>query len=182
MEARARKFELDQADPLDVVEKRAQSSRGYWESRRRALPSETPRLESIYVYGVDKLSTNDLLLVFSEHSPQWVEWINDSSANVVFESAAAASAALEAVTEALWAPTVDAALMDDEAPGPDGGVRDPAAVRAMQAWRTLPEAKAHAGKGLQLLFRLSSEQDVKPEVSMARARSGHAVLSTVRSP
>ncbi|KAG8457819.1 hypothetical protein KFE25_005088 [Diacronema lutheri] len=164
MEARARKFEVEQPDPLDVVEKRAQSARGYWEKRRRALPSETPRLDAVYVYGVDKMSTNELLLLFGAHAPQWVEWINDSSANVVFASADAATAALEGSTVMLWAPTVDAALMDDQAPGPDGGTRAPAAVRAMQAWRTLPDAKAHAGKGLQLLFRLSSEQDVKPEV------------------
>jgi hypothetical protein len=152
-------------DPLDVVERRAASAvhKGYWERRRTALPAETPRLESVYVYGVDKLSTNELLLLFHAHSPQWVEWINDSSANVVFADGAAAAAALEASTEPLWAPTVDACLMDDGAAGPDGGAREPQAVRAMQAWRTLPEALAHAGKGLQLLFRLASEQDVKPE-------------------
>lgn len=163
LQERARRFEMQQPDPLEVIELRA-GAKAYWEKRRTAASTETPRPESIYVYGTDKMSTNELLLLFMTHSPQWVEWINDSSANVVFESGAAASAALEGATVALWSAQEDESMITDGAPGPDGGVRDPEAVRAMLSWRTLPDERSAAGKGLQLLFRLSSEQDHKPEV------------------
>lgn len=163
MTERAKRFEMNQPDPLTVVDQRA-GKKGYWEPRRNALPSETPRTESIYAFGTDKLSTNELLLLFMDFEPKWVEWINDSSANVVFADGASAAKALEGATELLWAPAVDEEQMTDGALGPDGGRRDAEAVRAMMSWRTLPAAQAHGGKGLQLLFRLSSEQDVKPEV------------------
>ena len=94
------------------------------------------------------MSTEDLLRYFIEPTvteqdwaPQWVEWVNDSSANVVFGSDMAAAAAAERFTVPLL----------PNAQGVD-----------TQAWRTMPEASAAAGKGLQLLFRIATYEDVKP--------------------
>lgn len=54
------------------------------EKRKEAEESSSSRLDTIHVYGVDLLSTNDIMKYFSAYMPQYVEWINDSSCNVVF--------------------------------------------------------------------------------------------------
>jgi hypothetical protein len=47
---------------------------------RRDAPADLPRREvALYVYGVDVMSTNDLLQYFEAYAPTFVEWINDSS-------------------------------------------------------------------------------------------------------
>ena len=52
------------------------------------------RSEAIYLYGVDYLSTRDCLSYFSAYGPLFVEWINDSSAVVVFSDPASAKRAI----------------------------------------------------------------------------------------
>jgi hypothetical protein len=37
------------------------------------------RYDALYVYGVDKLSTENIFEYFTEYGPTFVEWINDSS-------------------------------------------------------------------------------------------------------
>lgn len=64
---------------------------------RRPLPppgAVARRPEAVYVYGVDVLSTSDLLRYFSEWGPTFVEWLDDSSANVVFADELTAKRAL----------------------------------------------------------------------------------------
>lgn len=43
------------------------------------------RQETLYLYGTDKMSTEDVFKYFVEHKPRFVEWIDDSSCNVVFD-------------------------------------------------------------------------------------------------
>jgi hypothetical protein len=43
------------------------------------------RQETLYLYGTDKMSTEDVFKYFVEYKPQFVEWIDDSSCNVVFD-------------------------------------------------------------------------------------------------
>ena len=96
---------------------------------------EDPRLEAVHIFGTDRMSTEDLLGYFAAEGlapPLSVEWINDSSANVVFSDASAAAAALEQRTVPL----------PPNAQGVD-----------TISWRTLPTELVAAGKGLQLLFR-----------------------------
>lgn len=50
-----------------------------FEERREAAPDAERRPEAIYVYGVDVMSTKDLLTYFGDYGPTFVEWINDSS-------------------------------------------------------------------------------------------------------
>lgn len=113
-----------------------------------ASHEEVARPEALHIFGTDRMSTEDLMLYFitpgvtpQEQAPQWVEWVNDSSANVVFGTAEAAAIAVRERTSALMPNTqgIDTTI-----------------------WRTIPEVAAAAGKGLQLLFRLATTLDVKP--------------------
>ena len=42
------------------------------------------RADTIYLYGVDRMSTRDCLQYFEDYGPSLVEWLDDSSCNVVF--------------------------------------------------------------------------------------------------
>jgi hypothetical protein len=43
------------------------------------------RLNTVHVLGVQEMSTNEVLDYFSGLNPSKVEWINDTSCNVVFD-------------------------------------------------------------------------------------------------
>ena len=58
------------------------------------------RYDTLYVYGVDKLSTENIFEYFEEYGPTFVEWINDSSCNVVFSDTFGTRRALEGLTQA----------------------------------------------------------------------------------
>jgi prolyl-tRNA editing enzyme YbaK/EbsC (Cys-tRNA(Pro) deacylase) len=53
--------------------------------RREFNPFAPLRPNTLYCYGVDFLSTKDVLAAFGDYAPQNIEWIDDSSCNVVFE-------------------------------------------------------------------------------------------------
>ena len=42
------------------------------------------RPDAIHLYGVDRMSTQECLAYFAEYGPRRVEWLDDSSCNVVF--------------------------------------------------------------------------------------------------
>jgi hypothetical protein len=47
---------------------------------RKDAPADVPRRETaVYLYGVDVMSSSDVLSYFDEYGPSLVEWINDSS-------------------------------------------------------------------------------------------------------
>jgi hypothetical protein len=48
-----------------------------------AVPGEA-RPEALHVYGVDLVGTSDLLNFFQKYGALYVEWINDSSCNILF--------------------------------------------------------------------------------------------------
>ncbi|XP_030216247.1 nuclear cap-binding protein subunit 3 isoform X1 [Gadus morhua] len=52
------------------------------ESVMKAIP--TARLEAIYMIGVDDMSTQDIFGYFREYPPAHIEWIDDTSCNVVW--------------------------------------------------------------------------------------------------
>jgi len=66
------------------------------EERRPLPPAGTVERcpEKIHVYGVDVLSTSEILRYFTEWGPTYVEWLDDSSANVVFADGLTAKRAL----------------------------------------------------------------------------------------
>jgi len=142
-EERAAKWGTTPANPLESIVSAAPKG-SFWEKRRDTAEDEVPRPEAVHIFGVDKLSTEDLLRFWVADGlpvPTYVEWVNDSSANVVFASAEDVAAAVPARTVPLT-------------PGQEAV--DPV------TWRTLPPHLAAAGKGLQLLFRLATYKDIKP--------------------
>jgi hypothetical protein len=54
------------------------------EPRIEASPVSGPRPDALHVYGVDLLSTGDILAHFNAYGATYVEWLNDSSCNVCF--------------------------------------------------------------------------------------------------
>jgi len=65
--------------------------------RREANPFAPPRLDSLYCYGVDFLSTKEVVELFGSggHRPHSVEWIDDSSCVVVFDAEDAVRKAID---------------------------------------------------------------------------------------
>lgn len=64
------------------------------EPRRDALPDGLVRHECVHLYGVDVMSTAECISYFGDYAPVFVEWINDSSCNVVFADAFTAKRAM----------------------------------------------------------------------------------------
>ncbi|KAG0314675.1 hypothetical protein BGZ99_007936, partial [Dissophora globulifera] len=56
--------------------------------------TSTIRPEAVYLYGTDEMSTKDILKYFEAYGPSHVEWIDDSSCNVVFPDQFSAKRAL----------------------------------------------------------------------------------------
>lgn len=71
------------------------------ESRTDATGEAEPRLEALHVYGVDLLTTADILSHFNSYAPGYVEWLNDSSCNVCFSDKFTVKRAIVQMGEAL---------------------------------------------------------------------------------
>jgi hypothetical protein len=54
------------------------------EERREAQPVSGARPEALHIYGVDLLDSNDILRYFADYGPTYIEWLDDSSCNVLF--------------------------------------------------------------------------------------------------
>lgn len=52
------------------------------------------RPEAVHLYGVDRLSTRECMQYFEEYGPARVEWLDDSSCNVVFADPGTAKRAM----------------------------------------------------------------------------------------
>ncbi|XP_027704676.1 nuclear cap-binding protein subunit 3 [Vombatus ursinus] len=59
---------------------------------KKAIPKV--RLETIYVCGVDEMSTQDIFTYFKEYPPAHIEWLDDTSCNVVWLDEVTATRAL----------------------------------------------------------------------------------------
>jgi len=77
--ARAAKFGVEFTEMDEGLED------GLLEEAKEASNMAEQRMNAVHVYGVDKMSTGNIMSCFSGYGPSWVEWINDSSCNVVFE-------------------------------------------------------------------------------------------------
>ncbi|OLP83005.1 putative E3 ubiquitin-protein ligase HERC2 [Symbiodinium microadriaticum] len=67
---------------------------------RNEVEKETKefRTNAVHVYGLDFLKTNHMEEIFSQFGYKYVEWLNASSANIVFKNAEGAKKALEALS------------------------------------------------------------------------------------
>ncbi|KAF9329255.1 hypothetical protein BG006_007640 [Podila minutissima] len=82
---------MDEGSGMDVDE-------GDWK-RPTDLPDTPPRtsmirLDAVHLYGTNEMSTKDVLKYFEAYGPSHVEWIDDSSCNVVFKDNYSAKRAL----------------------------------------------------------------------------------------
>uniref|UniRef100_A0A670JRI2 Nuclear cap-binding protein subunit 3 n=1 Tax=Podarcis muralis TaxID=64176 RepID=A0A670JRI2_PODMU len=59
---------------------------------KKAIPKV--RLDTIYVCGVDEMSTQDIFAYFKEYPPAHIEWLDDTSCNVVWLDEVTATRAL----------------------------------------------------------------------------------------
>lgn len=57
-----------------------------FEERKDVQPDVERRPEAVYLYGVDVMSTKEVLTYFDGYAPKFVEWINDSSCKSVSPS------------------------------------------------------------------------------------------------
>lgn len=96
------------------------------------------------MFGVDSMSTRDILSYFDGYAPSWVEWINDSSCNVVFEDDGAAK-------HVLYQFSLPA----------EGGERLP--VSDVATFREALPFTKHNGTILPLQLRIATEADVRPD-------------------
>jgi len=77
------------------------------------------RQDAVHVYGLDFLKTEHMNEIFSQFDHRFIEWINDSSANIVFRNKDSATKALESLTypkeasDAPWRRTPDILVNDD---------------------------------------------------------------------
>lgn len=87
---------------------------------RNEVPEGTSKFreDAVHVYGLDFLKTGHMEEIFGQFSHRYIEWINDSSANVVFRDAASARKALESLSypkagDEPWRRTPDILVHDD---------------------------------------------------------------------
>ena len=66
----------------------------FLEEAKAAPEGAEVRPEAVHLYGTDSMSTRDIFTYFKAHGPSHVEWINDSSCNVVFPNMYAAKRAM----------------------------------------------------------------------------------------
>eukprot|EP00927_Polykrikos_kofoidii_P053777 TRINITY_DN48338_c0_g1_i1.p1 TRINITY_DN48338_c0_g1~~TRINITY_DN48338_c0_g1_i1.p1 ORF type:complete len:371 (-),score=56.79 TRINITY_DN48338_c0_g1_i1:342-1454(-) len=93
-------------------------ARPAFERNEMAEGKSTIRDNAVHVYGLDFLKTEHMNEIFSQFEHKYIEWINDSSANIVFRSARVAKKALESLSypkgnDAPWRRTPDILVNDD---------------------------------------------------------------------
>jgi hypothetical protein len=120
-------------------------------ARAEAPAGAARRPEAVHVYGVDLLSTRDLLNYFADYGSSYVEWINDSSANVLFADEHSARRAIAALGKPL--PPDEAVPGDAAAPG--------AGLELEACWHRGADA-VKGGAAVPVIFRTATAADVKP--------------------
>ena len=116
----------------------------------------------MHVYGVDLLSTADIMKYFADYGPYFVEWLNDSSANVLFKDPATAKRAIAGLGKSL--PPEDL---------PEGiDAADPANIEYL--WHKGEDCTKLTTK-VPLIFRMATILDVKPS---EKAQSRRLWLAT----
>jgi hypothetical protein len=120
-----------------------------FETRKEAPPEVPRRPEAVHIYGVDLMSTSDVLKYFKDYGPVYVEWLNDSSANVLFKDGPTGTRAIAGLGKPL--------PLEDLPEGVDAA--DPANIQYL--WHK-GEDFLKAGSNLPLVFRMATILDVKP--------------------
>eukprot|EP00276_Gloeochaete_wittrockiana_P018069 CAMPEP_0184335762 /NCGR_PEP_ID=MMETSP1089-20130417/4274_1 /TAXON_ID=38269 ORGANISM="Gloeochaete wittrockiana, Strain SAG46.84" /NCGR_SAMPLE_ID=MMETSP1089 /ASSEMBLY_ACC=CAM_ASM_000445 /LENGTH=358 /DNA_ID=CAMNT_0026660589 /DNA_START=39 /DNA_END=1115 /DNA_ORIENTATION=+ len=173
-EARALKYGVqEQQDPDVIFEKKRKQREAKFgkvakgdqmdldlrDSRKDCDVTVERRPEAIHLYGTDDMNTTDILKYFTEYGPTWVDWINDSSCNVVFEDIYTAKRAIKGMvvgpveTEGV----VEPALASEGNHLTEDGIRKDATEALPLGWFL---CKPHP-KASTLQMRYATVQDVK---------------------
>eukprot|EP00929_Paragymnodinium_shiwhaense_P113282 TRINITY_DN8154_c0_g1_i1.p1 TRINITY_DN8154_c0_g1~~TRINITY_DN8154_c0_g1_i1.p1 ORF type:complete len:350 (+),score=101.95 TRINITY_DN8154_c0_g1_i1:74-1051(+) len=79
------------------------------------------RQEAVHVYGLDFLKSEHMNEIFGQFNHKYIEWINDSCANIVFKTSSNAKKALESLSypkvgDQPWRRTPDILVNEDSPP------------------------------------------------------------------
>ncbi|WEW58753.1 hypothetical protein PRK78_004221 [Emydomyces testavorans] len=92
-------------EPIELEVEPATLNNGTLEDPSSVIVNEEPQFEKVHVRGVDELTTDDIKRFATEHFPaeelSRVEWIDDTSANIVYSSTEIGLQALAAFTQEL---------------------------------------------------------------------------------
>mmetsp|Transcript_8831 Transcript_8831/g.26550 ORF Transcript_8831/g.26550 Transcript_8831/m.26550 type:complete len:295 (+) Transcript_8831:45-929(+) len=116
----------------------------FLEPRRDALVGEAVRKNVLHLYGVDLMSTDEIKAHFGQFGPKKVEWINDSSCNIVFED--------EQPLKTMFG-------YSEDTPDGDGA---PVRLDPRFAWMELPTF-TKGKKHIHLYGRMATVSDTRPE-------------------
>lgn len=146
------------------------------ERRRDVAIAEPPRDNVLHVFGVDDLSTEEVMTHFREYGPSWCEWLNDSSCNVVFEDPFTVVRALRGMaiaTEEM--PDAPLEKMDDaEGAGASVAVAGDGVLRDELKWKPARAVGRRDGV-MPLWIRMATVRDVRPEAPNPRSRWSRTV-------
>ena len=122
------------------------------------VPNVDVIVDTLHVFGVDRLSTDEILKYFDDYAPSYVLWLDDSSCNLVFGDAANARRALFSLGQPIRVTAVTEAAPEGEI----GEGNAPAAVTAHTdpVWRRGPN---YSKKGFEyaVLMRQAVSTDAK---------------------
>lgn len=122
-----------------------------FEQRKDPGPEIERRLDALHIYGIDLLSTKDMLSYFKDYGPTYVEWLNDSSCNVTFKDDGTAKRALAGLGKP---------LSSEDATVPEGmDIHDP--QNMIYLWHKGEDFKK-SGSDIPIIFRMATALDVKP--------------------
>eukprot|EP00891_Asterochloris_glomerata_P008997 jgi/Astpho2/8997/Aster-x0837 len=121
-----------------------------FEERHDAARTVERRLEAIHLYGVDLMSTRDCLAYFKAYQPTKVEWLDDSSCNIVFADQHTARLAIA---------TLGTPLLPEDAP--DGIALEASEVEHLTFLWHRGRDFHKDGTAIPLLFRAATVEDVK---------------------
>lgn len=163
LEQRRKRFgavELERKDDVEeaLVERPVIAGR-MLETKRDVALGEDGREEALHLFGVDMLRTNDIMRYFREYGPSWVEWLNDSSCNVVFEDAFSMRRALKGVAREEEAPL--SVMGDGAKDGMSVDGADDAQLDEAFRWRRAQGVRKDKGV-MPLWVRQASEKDMRP--------------------
>lgn len=113
--ARAARFGV----PLEPVDRSGMMDMDLFGTRRELPSGAQPRPEALHAYGVDLLGTNEILRLFRDYGPTYVEWIDDSSCNVLFADGPSAQRALAGVGQ----PVERIKILGDDAGAQEGSAK-----------------------------------------------------------
>jgi len=91
------------------------------ETRREVPETATFRPEAVHVYGLDLLKQEHMDQIFKQFGYRYIEWMDDSTANIVFKDAAGAQQTLESLSfdkanDPPWRRTPDIVVAEDQPP------------------------------------------------------------------